>query len=145
VYSRRSHLLVFPIFAVTISIGGCAQHLTIEPGAGGGSSFCGNLVSGLPVELGNQLIRSTKPADSGIAAWGDPAIVLKCGVSAPASMTASSQLISINGVDWFQESLTNGNRFTSVNTSEFIEINIPNAYEPAAGLLIDLANAFPTS
>jgi hypothetical protein len=48
-------------------------------------------------------------------------------------------------VDWFPEPLSNGTRFTSVNTSEFIEVNIPNTYEPASNMLVDLARAFPTS
>jgi hypothetical protein len=145
VYSLRSHLLAFAFFAAFFALSGCAQHLSIEPGPSSKSSFCAELMRGIPVELADQLIRSTKPSDSGVAAWGDPAIVLRCGVSEPTSLTSTSQLIAINGVDWLPEPLTNGTRFTSVNTSEFIEVNIPSTYEPASNLLVDLARAFPTN
>jgi len=145
VYSPRSRLWAFPFFAAIFSLSGCAQNLSIEPGTAGNSSFCTELMSRIPVELADQLIRSTKPSDAGVAAWGDPAIVMRCGVSEPTAITPTSQLIAINGVDWFPEPLSNGTRFTSVNTSEFIEVNIPNTYEPASNMLVDLARAFPTS
>jgi len=145
VYSLRSHMLAFTFFLAIFTLSSCAQHLSIEPGATANSKFCTDLIADMPVELAGQLIRSTKPTDSGATAWGDPAIVLRCGVSEPTSLTSTSQLIAINGVDWFPELLTDGTRFTSVNTSEFIEVNIPNVYEPASNLLVDLARAFPTS
>jgi hypothetical protein len=138
-------LFAISFSAAIFALAGCVQHMEIEPGSTGKSSFCLKLIQGLPVEIANQLLRSTKPTDTGTAAWGDPAIVLRCGVLKPQSMTATSRIISINSIDWFQEPLTEGNRFTSVNTSEYIEINIPNSYEPASSILVDLANALPNN
>ncbi len=141
----RSHISAFISFLTIFSVSGCAQHLEINPGPTGNSSFCTEMITELPVKLADQLIRSTTPPNSGTAAWGDPAITLRCGVPIPASLRKTSQLIAINGIDWFQEPLTRGNRFTSVNTSELVEIDIPDVYEPASSLLVDLRRAFPTS
>jgi hypothetical protein len=34
-------------------------------------------------------------------AWGDPPVVLVCGVDRPAGLEPTSPLIQINGVNWF--------------------------------------------
>jgi hypothetical protein len=59
------------------------------------------------------------------------------------SLQPTSQLISVNGVDWLPEELTQGQRFTTINTTEFVEVDIPSNYESSSGILVDLANAFP--
>lgn len=126
-------------------VSGCSQQLTVDPGLNGESAYCIELTRSLPVEIAGELIRSTSASDSGVTAWGDPAIVLRCGVARPETLLPTSQLIAVNGVDWLPEKLTNGQRFTSVNTLEHVEVNIPSDYESASGILVDLADAFPTS
>lgn len=132
-------------FASLFLLVGCSQQLNVEPGLTGASDYCTTLTQSLPVEIAGELIRSTTRSDQGVAAWGDPAIVLRCGVIEPVSLQSTSQLISVNGVDWLPEELTQGQRFTSVNSTEFVEIDIPSDYEFSSGILVDLAAAFPTN
>jgi Protein of unknown function (DUF3515) len=137
--------VTLPLMGATVFMGitSCSQHINVESGPEGGSAYCIELTDSLPVDVDGELIRGTSPSDTGTSAWGDPAIVLRCGVVKPSSLQPTSQLISINGVDWLPQQLTNGQRFTSVNTSEYVEVNIPSDYESASGILVDLAAAFP--
>lgn len=124
-------------------VSGCTQQLSVEPGLNGSSEYCTELSQSLPVEIAGELLRATTASESGVTAWGDPAIVLRCGVEEPMSLQPTSQLLSVNGVDWLPEELTQGQRFTTINTKEFVEVNIPANYESSSGILVDLANAFP--
>jgi len=126
-------------------LSGCSQTLSVDPGPFGENPYCLNLIAKIPVELGGELIRTTDAGTEGVAAWGDPAIVMRCGVIQPPSLEATSQLFTINGIDWLPEELTSGQRFTSMNTPSFVEVNIPEAYDPASGVLVDLATALATN
>jgi len=126
-------------------LSGCSQTLSIDPGPFGENPYCIHLMSRIPVELGGALIRTTDAGAEGVAAWGDPAIVMRCGVIQPPSLEATSQLFTINEIDWLPEELTSGQRFTSMNTPSFVEVNIPEGYDPASGVLVDLAPALATN
>lgn len=128
-----------------LALAGCTNTVSLTPGPEGTSTYCAEIESSAPVSVANQLIRETSPRDSGVLAWGDPVITLTCGVMRPNSLVATSQLISVNGVDWFPEKLTRGQRFTSVNTPEFVQIDIPEFYESASGVLVDLATVLRTN
>ena len=127
-------------FGCLVLLVGCSQQLSVEPGPAGSSAYCAALTQSLPVEIAGVLVRSTSAPKQGVTAWGDPAIVVE-----PASLQPTSQLISVNGVDWLPEKLTQGQRFTSLNSTEFVEVNIPSNYESTSGVLVDLAAAFPTN
>lgn len=131
--------------AVGTLLVGCSNTVNLTPGPGGSSQYCISVTSSAPITVAEQLIRETNPENSGTLAWGDPVISLTCGVARPTSLTATSQLIAVNGVDWLPEKLTRGQRFTSVNTPEYVQVDIPEAYEPASSALVDLAAALATS
>ncbi|KWX09858.1 hypothetical protein TR74_07120, partial [Carbonactinospora thermoautotrophica] len=76
-----------------------------------------------------------------VAAWGDPPIVLRCGVPVPAAYQPTSQVVTINGVDWFPEQLTRGYVFTTVGRVANVEVSVPDAYAPEVNPLVDLAGA----
>ena len=130
---------------VGISVTGCSNSLELAPAPGGTTTYCIEVENSAPVSVADQLVRETNPSDSGTVAWGDPAITLTCGVARPDALTATSQLISINGIDWLPEELTKGQRFTSTNTPEYVQVDVPKNYEPAGNALIDLAEALATS
>lgn len=83
--------------------------------------------------------RRTQPNSPNTDAWGDPAIVLRCGVPRPASYRQTSELIGINGVDWLGEPMADGYRFTTVGRSVNVEVTVPAAYSPEVDPLVDLA------
>ena len=62
---------------------------------------CDALVDDLPDELFDQERRLVAPAATRGAAWGDPPIVLVCGVGEPEEYDEFSLCIEANGVGWF--------------------------------------------
>ncbi len=84
-------------------------------------------------------MRSTNPDSAGTKAWGDPAIVMRCGVAEPTTYSATSQLLVVDGINWYPEELQRGVRFTSVQGPENIEVSIPSSYESTADILTELS------
>jgi hypothetical protein len=75
------------------------------------------------------------------AAWGDPAIILRCGVEKPAALTPSSQCFDVSGVGWLAESTADGYLFTSIGRTFHVSVEVPKTYDPAADALADLATS----
>ena len=124
-----------------MSTSACSSSLDVDPAQGSENKFCADLGAILSVSLGGALLRDTNPGSPGTKAWGDPAIVLRCGVATPNTFSAASQLLTVNNVNWYPEELQAGVRFTSVETSEFVEVSIPSDYDTTAEILTDLSSA----
>ncbi|MGY1642436.1 DUF3515 domain-containing protein [Geodermatophilus sp. SYSU D00703] len=62
---------------------------------------CPALMSALPLELAGEPSRPVQSDSPFAYAWGDPPVVLVCGVDRPAGLEPTSPLIQINGVNWF--------------------------------------------
>lgn len=112
---------------------------------------CTKLLGSLPTAIptSNGPI-SGRPAQSDwtyVAAWGDPAIVLRCGVPRPAALTANSSalLVPVNGVAFLPVNTKKANIFTAVDRAAYIEISVPVSYpQPPLGPLADgIAKALP--
>ena len=71
-----------------------------QPGAD--SAACKSLMPELPNELSGAARRTLEGGGDGIAAWGDPAVILRCGQETPEELTCSSALTEINSVKWLQ-------------------------------------------
>lgn len=71
-----------------------------------GSPDCTRLLGALPTDLegaGNESVprrRLATPAPPGAVAWGEPPVVLRCGLARPAELTVSSRLLDISGVQF---------------------------------------------
>ena len=73
------------------------------------------------------------------AAYGDPPVGVRCGVPDPTGLTASSTLVTVEGIDWLPEELTGGWRMTSVGRIANVEITVPTEQGPAPSVASDLA------
>ena len=124
---------------LSVSLTACSSPLHVEPGEGSGGQFCTELGAILPVSIEGALLRSTNPDSPGTKAWGNPAIVSRCGVAEPAAYSATSQLLEVDGITWYPEELQAGVRFTSLQTPELVEVSIPSAYESTADILTELS------
>jgi len=62
---------------------------------------CPALMAGLPLELAGEPSRPVQSDTPFAYAWGEPPIVLVCGVDRPPGLDPTSPLIQINGVNWF--------------------------------------------
>ncbi|MQY12194.1 hypothetical protein SRB5_23240 [Streptomyces sp. RB5] len=106
-------------------------------------AHCAALAKRLPRALDDDLRRRTvKPESRYTAAWGDPAVVLRCGVRRPAVLTPGTELYNpsadtaeVDGVDWLLEDTDEGYRFTTVGRRTFVEVAVPEHYAPEIGIV----------
>jgi len=91
-------------------------------------TVCRALLANLPVTLDEHASRPVSPAASAerAAAWGDPPIVLRCGVGPPATTTGSAgQTLTVDGVTWL---VTEGEKVTflrATGLSVAVDVRIP--------------------
>ncbi len=88
--------------------------------------------------------RDPEPASALTAGWGNPAIILRCGVERPDKMSdAEADGVEVDGVGWLLEEQRNGSfRFTSTLRTAYVEVTIPEARKGnGLGPLVDLAPA----
>ena len=110
-----------------------------EP-TGSTAEACAAFQSALPASLstvGER--REVTPQSSTTAAYGDPPVGIRCGVSTPAALVPTSTLVTVDGIDWFPEELSGGWRMTTVNRVAGVEITVPTDQGPAPSVAADLA------
>lgn len=99
---------------------------------------CTALMADLPDVVRDEERRDVEPGVL-TAAWGDPPITLRCGVSQPPGLTRSSECWEVNGVGWFAEEAEGGTLFTTIGRDVFVEVGVPSAYTPAGDALVKFA------
>ncbi|MGH3356388.1 MAG: DUF3515 family protein [Nocardioidaceae bacterium] len=100
---------------------------------------CSDLLASLPETVDGQERRDVSPEGAAAAAWGDPAILLRCGVRRPRALDADSQCAVVQSVGWFAQEQADGFRFTTIGRASNVDVFVPYDYEPAADALVDLA------
>jgi Protein of unknown function (DUF3515) len=103
--------------------------------------FCGRLHDALPSRLDGRKTTAVSPKSSLTAAWGHPAVVLRCGVAKPRALHPTSELITIDNVAWFLDETDDAYVFTTYGRVAFVEVRVPTsvAREKATAPLVDLA------
>ncbi|WP_433467992.1 DUF3515 domain-containing protein [Spirillospora sp. CA-128828] len=92
----------------------------------------------LPEKVHGKERRDTDPSSQLTAAWGSPAIALRCGVPRPPALRPTSELVTINGIDWFGQPAARPVTFTAVGRQAYVEVTVPPKYNPAGDVLIEL-------
>ncbi|GAA2760434.1 DUF3515 domain-containing protein [Actinopolymorpha rutila] len=141
-------LAAFVALATSVALGllaaGCGEPtVRVEPPhpTGAAAAVCQALSSALPTKVLDGSARVVQPSTPYAAAWGDPPILLRCGVDRPAKLRASSECLMIDGVGWFSERATRGYIFTTVGRDAYVEVSVPSAYQPPSNALVDVAAA----
>ena len=106
---------------------------------------CEKVVAALPEQVADQERRETTGNPLG-AAWGDPAIVLRCGVGSPASLGLFAQCQVANGLGWYVPvaGMNDQSRdvvMTTIERRPRIEVVLPATYRPPSTAMVDLAKA----
>jgi hypothetical protein len=96
---------------------------------------CAGLIADLPSKLAQQRQRPVKPANKYAAAWGDPPIMLYCGVPSH-TVAADAQIFAVNGVEWVTYTTNTATTWTSISLSTQIELRIPDDYQEKASQYI---------
>jgi hypothetical protein len=117
------------------------------PDASGATrAICARLVDRLPTHLDGHRSRVVQPASPLTHAWGDPPIILRCGVAKPVGYSSTSvQTADVNGVQWFQQVGPAIVRWTAVRRSANVELAVPTSYDAQGGLLVELGAAIRAS
>jgi hypothetical protein len=103
---------------------------------------CARLTDHLPNQLENLNSRLVEPRGPLIHAWGNRAVVLRCGVPTPAGYDPNSaSTAAVNGVDWFQQIYPNKVVWTAVRKTANIELTVPTSYDAQGGFLVDIGAA----
>jgi hypothetical protein len=120
------------------------RHQPVEvavPG-GGADPACAAMADRLPSRLLNQERVATSQRSPAVAAWGDPAIIWRCGVTPPGPTT--QDCIAVNGIDWVVEPLDDGTGFVSYGRDPAVQVLVPDAYAPETFALTALSPAVGT-
>ncbi|MFF4504011.1 DUF3515 domain-containing protein [Streptomyces sp. NPDC001401] len=150
-FLRRRRLVLTgpPVLALLITAAGCSSAddtaRAAVPGPGTKvTELCRKLDKALPSKADGQDRRDPTPASALTAGWGNPAIILRCGVPRPAEMSdPEADGVEVNGVGWLLQKQKDGAfRFTSTLRKAYVEVRIP-AGRTGDGMaaLVDLAPA----
>ncbi len=111
-----------------------------------------DLPSILPSSLGDMQQRPVTSSSPYVLAWGEPAVVLRCGVPRPEDVTPQSTSVwfpisgaSGQSVTWDPVNTKQENTFTTVDRAVYIQVTVPTAYRqpPLAQLSDSIAKALP--
>ncbi|WP_336923007.1 DUF3515 family protein [Aquipuribacter sp. SD81] len=119
--------------AAALLLGACSGPLAVEAGPDAAAPACDDLLAALPRTVAGEPARQTTGA--GTAAWGDPAVLLRCGVE-PTGPTAA-ECVTVTGpqgeqVDWvLLASSDAGAILTTYGRRPAVEVEVPATYGPA--------------
>ncbi|WP_345019899.1 DUF3515 domain-containing protein [Actinomadura keratinilytica] len=139
VRARGAALALLPAALLLSGCGAGAVQVPVPTPDTATARLCAGLR--LPEKVRGQQRRDTDPESPLTAAWGSPAIALRCGVPRPAGLRPDSQLMTINGVDWFGVPADRPVTFTAVARQAYVEVTVPAKYAPPGDVLIELGSA----
>lgn len=109
------------------------------------SAGCTKIFTKLPVKLGQLDPRATDTDSSFVVAWGDPAIVLRCGVPKPAALNSptAAQLVDVDGVLWQPVLGKRQAVYTTVDRAVYVEVSVPAGADQPLPLLAGAIKSLP--
>ena len=148
--SLRTRGVVMCGAAVVLSglLAGCTGSVEIDsPDVGARTrSACARFLDVVPEKVSGERQRRTEPNDALGAAWGDPPIVVTCGVKMPTEFDEFSPCEEVDGVGWFipESAYTEPDEDVSITTigwSPAVRIDLPPDYRPPADVLVEIGAA----
>ena len=129
---------VMTLSAVTL-VAGCGRQVDV-PAPDAPDAQCAAVA--LPDTVAGAGLRPTPTA--GTAAWGEPPITYRCGVSRPAALAPTSKLLDVAGIGWLPIEGTGGTGFIAVTWPSqpdpvYVEVLVPDDYAAPADVLIDIS------
>jgi hypothetical protein len=154
----RHRLLGLPALVLLIASAGCSSaddggSAAVPSADAEVTKLCRNLDEALPRKVDGQSRRDPEPASALTAGWGDPAIILRCGVPQPPKMIDPDVPVgrdpdavagTVDGIDWLMEKREDGSyRFTTANRSAYVEVTVSKerAGEDTSPVLVALTPA----
>ncbi len=110
---------------------------------------CAKILAQLPVSVGDLAPRVVHPQPDSpfVVAWGDPPVVLRCGVGRPPTLVVGSADLTylVNGVLFVASNTDKAHVFTAVDREAYVEIAVPKSYSqpPLGPIASAIAKALP--
>jgi hypothetical protein len=110
--------------AAGIGLVGCGRAVQVTPPQPPSEvrAVCERLAARLPDRIDSERRRKVTPDDPLTASWGDPPMVLRCGVGAPALESPPAPAPQVEGVTWSARKLRDGYLFTTSGRRVFVEM-----------------------
>jgi hypothetical protein len=95
------------------------------------SPECTRLLAALPGKLdGGELGALERrqlgaPVPAGVAGWGEPPVVLRCGLDRPPDLTATSRLLSVSGVQFLEIPTRGMSTWVAVDRPVYVAAALP--------------------
>lgn len=112
------------------------MHIAAPTPPTGVATECAAFIEALPKDLvPGQSPHTASPVSPYTAAFGSPAVTVRCGIAVP-KHDPTSFVDEVNDVDWLQLPAANGaQRYVSYTSRLVVDIVIPHKYVPADVLL----------
>jgi hypothetical protein len=108
---------------------------------------CTKVLAALPVSLGGLPSRPALSSSPYVVAWGEPAVVLRCGVARPGGLVVGSDALTtgVDGVFYWVDRQKQATVFTVIDRAAYIEVTVPSTYSggPLAPISDAVAKALP--
>jgi hypothetical protein len=86
---------------------------------------CARVLGALPTALGGRSARPVTAAPDRVVAWGNPAVVLRCGVPAVTVPPDTNKQFEISGVRWLAAARGSVVLFTTTDRTVPVEVTVP--------------------
>ena len=107
---------------------------------------CTPLMAALPLDLLDDPSRRVDSDSPFVYAWGEPPVVLVCGVDRPAGWVVGTSAIQINGVQWHVDTEDPETTvWTAIDRPVYVEVRVPASVDsaPVTALTTAIAEALP--
>ncbi|MDX3854989.1 DUF3515 domain-containing protein [Streptomyces sp. AK02-01A] len=104
------------------------------------AALCRALHKELPKAVAGLGRDDAEPSSELTAAWGDAAVVLRCGIPRPEELNdPQTRAVDVNGVNWMLEERDSGPRFVTTYRETYVEVTLSTRFTHDIGPLTDLA------
>lgn len=135
----RSRAALGGVLALPLLLGACSGAVEVGVPQHADGAACTAAAKHWPDELGDLEPRETDPSSPAVRAWGDPAVVARCG-QPPVAPTEDACVV-VDDIGWVAEELDGGTRLTSFGHDPAIEVIVPEEQGPGPLLLPAFADA----
>lgn len=113
---------------LTASLAACGggDAVKVSPADQASNPLCAKAARHWPKTVSGQQSRKVTTKSPTVHAWGDPAIIARCGLQSPGP--TASGCVSVDGIDWVGSKLSDGGSYLTYGRSPAIEVLVPTKY-----------------
>lgn len=121
--------------AVLSACSGPVEVDVAEPSDPAQAQACRQVLDALPDRVDDLDEVEVEPSSAPARAWGEPAIVVTCGVEMPSSFDRYSPCDTVSGVDWFLDEETRADQDADIDAitigrEPLVSLRVPAQYRP---------------